>query len=73
MESTYSNSKLNYSNSIKGPGMIPQILHGLSIVVLLYLSFLFIELLYSYYHKLNMNKTNKWRPASTPRVTSSHS
>jgi hypothetical protein len=57
MESTNSNSKLNYSNSIKGPGMIPQILLGLSIVVLLYLSFLFIELLYSYYHKLNMNKT----------------
>lgn len=44
-------------NSISKPGIIPQILFGLALVVGLYIVLLFIELIYNYINRLHMNRT----------------
>jgi hypothetical protein len=54
MESTTFNAKLN---SVQGPGIIPQILLGLTLVVVMYLVFIFVEVIYKYFNRLRMNRT----------------
>ena len=54
MENMTFNSKIN---SVQGPGIIPQILFGLTCIVILYLVFLFIEVIYKYINRLRINKT----------------
>ncbi len=44
-------------NSVQGPGIIPQILLGLTIIVVLFLTLLFVEVIYKYVNRLRMNRT----------------
>lgn len=44
-------------NSTQKPGIIQQILFGLALVIGLYLTLLFIEVIYKYINRLSMNKT----------------
>lgn len=48
------NSRLN---SINGPGILPQILLSLTLVVVLFLTLLFVEVMYKYVNRLRMNRT----------------
>jgi hypothetical protein len=47
----------NISNSSQPPGIIQEILFGLSLVVVLYLVLLFIEIIYKYINRLYLNRT----------------
>jgi len=50
---------LNQSNNAgQPPGIIQQILFGLTIIVILYLVFLFFEIIYNYMHRLYLNRTD---------------
>lgn len=51
------NIRYNQVNSGQKPGIIPQILYGLALVVALYLVLLFIEVIYRYINRLSMNRT----------------
>ena len=44
-------------NSGQKPGIIQQILFGLALVVVLYLIFMFVEIIYKYINRLKMNRT----------------
>jgi hypothetical protein len=44
-------------NSGQKPGIIPQILFGLVLVVVVYVAFMFIEMIYNYINRLRMNRT----------------
>lgn len=44
-------------NSAQKPGIIQQILFGLALIVGLYLTLLFIEVIYKYFNRLSMNRT----------------
>jgi hypothetical protein len=44
-------------NAIRGPGMIPQLLYGFTIIVILYLAFMFVEIIYTYINRLRMGRT----------------
>lgn len=44
-------------NSVQRPGIIQQILFGLAVIVGLYLTLLFIEVIYKYINRLSMNRT----------------
>lgn len=44
-------------NAVQGPGLVPQLLLGFSITVVLYLAFMFIEIIYKYIKRLGMNRT----------------
>ncbi len=58
MYSPYTNTTINSRlNSVGGPGVIPQILLGLTIVVVLFLTLMFVEVIYKYANRLSMNKT----------------
>jgi hypothetical protein len=54
METTNFNTRLN---SIQKPGILPQIFLGLTLVVVLYLVFLFFEVIYKYFNRLKANRT----------------
>ena len=45
------------SNARATPGTIAQFLYGLTLVVILYLSMLFLEIIYKYINRLTMNRT----------------
>jgi hypothetical protein len=53
MENTRFNQQ---SNSVK-PGIVPQILYALALVVAVYLVLLFVEIIYKYINRLSMNRT----------------
>lgn len=44
-------------NAVQGPGLVPQLLLGFTITVVLYLVFMFIEIIYKYIKRLGMNRT----------------
>ncbi len=44
-------------NAIQGPGLVPQVLLGFTVTVILYLAFMFIEIIYKYIKRLGMNRT----------------
>lgn len=44
-------------NAVQGPGLVPQLLLGFTITVVLYLAFMFIEIIYKYIKRLGMNRT----------------
>jgi hypothetical protein len=44
-------------NSVQRPGIIQQILFGLALIIGLYLTLLFIEVVYKYINRLSMNRT----------------
>jgi hypothetical protein len=44
-------------NALQGPGIIPQILYSCIVIVILYLVFMFIEIIYNYINRLRMSRT----------------
>ena len=46
------------SNSGENSGTMHQVIFGLALVLVIYLSFLFIEIIYKYINRLSMNRTN---------------
>jgi Concanavalin A-like lectin/glucanases superfamily len=54
MDTTQFNQSLNSSQK---PGMVQQIIFGLTLVVVVYLTMIFIELIYKYINRLSLNKT----------------
>ena len=51
-----SNNSGNLYNTGSSPGIIQEILLALAIVVIVYLTFMFIEVIYKYMNRLSMNR-----------------